>query len=87
MQRSLQWTSTETTMFNPLDPDSWLDLLVYWRFFLPLAVGVAAGIGLYRVLGSTPDAAAIAAVAMVMGLVVGGAWELLHGSRNRPLDP
>jgi len=74
-------------MFNPVDPDSWLDLLRYWRFFLPLAVGTALGIGLYRILGSTPDAAAIAAMVMLAGIVTGAVWELIRWNRGRPLDP
>jgi|GEM_PF-2553173 len=73
-------------MFNPFDPDNWLNLLWYWRFFLPSGVGIATGIGLYRALG-TPDAAALAAVAMVAGLIIGAAWELIRGSRKRPQDP
>jgi hypothetical protein len=74
-------------MFNPLDPDSWLGLLEHWRFFAPLAVCVVLALAVYRIAGSTPDAAALAAFIGLVGLIAGGAWELVHWSRNRPLDP
>ena len=69
-------------MPNPIDPYDWLALLEHWRFFVPLAVCVALGLGVYHLAGGTPDAAAVAAFIGLVGIVSGAAWELQRAARG-----
>jgi hypothetical protein len=56
-----------------------MDLLAAPRFALPLAVGIAIGLGLYLLGGRGPSSAAAAFAVGVMGLVVGLVWHVAGG--------
>jgi hypothetical protein len=52
-----------------------------WRFFLPAAIGIGAGLGVYFISGQNPAGAAVAFVLGLAGVCVGFVWEFSHQRR------
>lgn len=50
------------------------------RLYIPLAAGIALGLGLYYLTGQTPASAAMAFGAGILGLLIG---ILMHATRDR----
>ena len=64
-------------IFDALDLLSTLDI-VSRRSFLPTAIGVVAGLGIYYWSGETPASAAVAFALGFTGLCIGLLWDFSH---------
>lgn len=53
-----------------------------WRFFVPAALGIGAGLGVYYAWGKDPAGAAVAFVCGLAGVLVGFIWEFSHGRQR-----
>ena len=53
-----------------------------WRFFVPLLVGIGAGLFVYFTSDETPASAAVAFALGLAGFIVGWIWEFSHGQRR-----
>lgn len=49
-----------------------------WRSFIPTAIWVGAGLGVYYLFGETPASAATCVFLALVGLCVGIFWQLGH---------
>jgi len=68
-------------LFDALDLLGILDIFSR-RSFLPTAVGIGAGLGIYYWSGETPASAAVAFVLGFTGLCVGLIWDFAHRRRR-----
>ena len=71
-------------MFNSLDPYDLIDVVRFWRFYVPLAMCIGLALGVYYLAGQTPDAAAMAVFIGLTGLVSGVIWQIGHAKSREP---
>jgi hypothetical protein len=50
-----------------------------WRIYVPSAVGIGAGLGIYHLSGKDPSGAAVAFALGLAGVCIGVIWELSQG--------
>jgi len=58
------------------------DIVAYWRFFLPTAIGFAVALGVYYLTGESPASAAVASAIGFAGVCTGLIWQVA-GSKRR----
>lgn len=68
-------------IFDALELLGVLDIFS-WRSFLPTAIGIGAGLGVYYLSGETPASAAVAFALGFAGLCIGLVWQFSHRRRR-----
>jgi len=70
------------SLFDALGLLDIIDVVTHWRFFVPCAIGVGAGLAVYHFAHQDPAAAAVAFGFGIAGFIVGLVWQVSHGRRQ-----